>query len=264
MIHCVWYPSGGFGHFVNSILNLYGHNFVRPKNQLTFSDNGDSHSLDYVAPKYFQNQEFYNFEFDSKQNYSLIVDNGINNENTNFIKFFPNSKIIKICYSDWSWPIVANTMIVKALNAKLDFALPIDPGWETSEPWAQREKYFLFLRDHSLRHAWRPDNLSLPLSVDDLLDYQKMCSSLSTLGVKFSDFKDVWQQWFNTNQCYFNPVLQSSQMLQGTWYNLTSLWDQAIFYYQIWCAYGVEVPHNQFMNFFQTQQEYRAWLETVL
>ena len=27
---CVWYPAGGFGHFVNSILTLYGDGFVRP------------------------------------------------------------------------------------------------------------------------------------------------------------------------------------------------------------------------------------------
>ena len=33
MIYCVWYPSGGFGHFINAVISLYGVDFKRPKNK---------------------------------------------------------------------------------------------------------------------------------------------------------------------------------------------------------------------------------------
>lgn len=263
MIFCVWYPSGGFGNFVNGILNLHGTNFVRPKNQLAFSSNGNSHSLDHVAPRYFQNQKCYNFEFDTTLNYSVLVDTGIDNENTNFVKFFPGAKVIKICYDNWSWPIVANTMITKALANDLVTTLPIDSRWPSLEPWAQREKYFLFLRDHDLRNSWKPDDNFLTLNISDLLDYNCMREKLTTFEIELDDFRSIWKLWFDCNQCYINPVIQSSQMLQGPWHNLSSIWDQAVFYYQIWCEYGVEVPHNQFMNFFQSQQEYNTWIATV-
>ena len=159
MIYCVWYPSGGFGHFINGILNSYGQNFVRPKNKFEFSENGNSHQLDQVAPKYFQDQNYYTFDFDQSKNYSVLIDNGINNESKNFLNFFPDAKVIKICYSNITWPIIAHTMIVKAQRKNLTSELPI-VEWDSTEMWAQREKYFLFLRDHPLRYMWKSDNAS--------------------------------------------------------------------------------------------------------
>jgi len=45
MIYCVWYPSGGFGHFINGILTLHGKGFKRPTNKIEFSTTGDSHKF---------------------------------------------------------------------------------------------------------------------------------------------------------------------------------------------------------------------------
>ena len=115
MIYCIWYPSGGFGHFVNAVISLHGDNFVRPKNKLEFSDNGDSHLLDLTAPKYFHDNK-YNFTFDDNVNYSVLIDNGINNEGVKFLENFPSAKVIKMCYTDNTWPVIAKTMIDK-LNA---------------------------------------------------------------------------------------------------------------------------------------------------
>jgi hypothetical protein len=33
MIFCVWYPTGGFGHFINGILHTFRENFVRNDDQ---------------------------------------------------------------------------------------------------------------------------------------------------------------------------------------------------------------------------------------
>ena len=138
MIYCVWYPSGGFGHFVNAVLTLHGDNFVRPKNQLTFSKNGNSHYLDLVTPKYLHDCWPSGIEFLDHNNYCVLVDNGINNESEQFKSIFSNSKIIKICYSDYSWPVVARTMIEKAMHSSIEVQLPTT-DWNNDAPWAQRE-----------------------------------------------------------------------------------------------------------------------------
>jgi hypothetical protein len=73
MIYCVWYPSGGFGHFINAVLTLHGENFARPKKQqYSFSSSGDSHQLELAAPKFFKNPNNYSFDFDSTLNYSVL------------------------------------------------------------------------------------------------------------------------------------------------------------------------------------------------
>ena len=262
MIYCVWYHSGGFGHYVNAILNSFGHNFVRPRNSLEFSADGNSHAVGYVAPRYTKNQDYYSFNFDSIRNYSVIVDNGINDESTNFVRFFPGAKVVKICYDDYSWPIVAATMITKAMksNKLVEVAVNQDK-WTEPEDWAQREKYFLFLRDHPLRYMWKSDNASCNLYIDNLLDYDVLRNTLHDLGIDSEPFKETWQQWFDMNNLYIDPIIKSNDMIQGAWHELSDVWSQAVFYYQVWCKYSIEVPHNDFKNFFTSYNEYRSWLE---
>ena len=78
MIYCIWYPSGGFGHFVNAILTLHGKNFVRPNKKLmNFSPDGNSHTLDLVVPKYHYNSWPGGIEFLNDKNYCVLIDNGI-------------------------------------------------------------------------------------------------------------------------------------------------------------------------------------------
>ena len=214
MIYCVWYPSGGYGHFVNAVLSLHGHNFVRPANQLTFSNNGNSHKLDLVVPKYFLQTWVDDFEFDSNKNYSVLVDNGIDDEGEQFRRRFPSAKIIKICYTNQSWPIVAHTMIRKALNNTIEQELAVDPTqWNCQDNWALREKYFLYLRDHKLRSKWQPNDFSTPLYVDNIVNYNNFCDNLELCGVKVEDFESLWQTWYQSNVEYIKPVIQCQQIM---------------------------------------------------
>ena len=256
MIYCVWYPSGGFGHFVNAVLTLYGKDFARPNNLLSFSSNGNSHTLDLVVPKYLPGKSPGNFNFLSNQNYCVLIDNGINNENTKFMSMFPGAKIIKICYSDHTWPIVARTMIEKAMVSNLDTELPI-VDWNTNEPWARREKYFLFLRNHAFRHAWRPTQDSTALYIDDLLDYCNFFNKLNLLtGIE--SFEETWTKWQHANSTYISPIEIAKNIItkvklkryQSLDY-VTDIWTQAVVYYYIWITFGIEVPHNDFSNFFK-------------
>jgi len=268
MIYCVWYPSGGFGHFINAILNLHGKNFVRPTNKIKFSNTGDLHSLDLPAPKYCADPENYKFKFDQTLNYSVLIDNGINNEGERFKTIFPTAHTIKLCYNDVSWPIVAKTMIEKAMQSKIDKQLVVDcDKWDSEESWAVREKYFLFLRDHALRKAWQPANNVTNLLVNDLLDYSQLHNQLQISGVELDNFESLYLSWQEANKQYVDPVKTAQLVIESIKNNvdvsldhISTIWGQAVLYYFLWVTFGREVPHNTYANFFSSTSTIRKWL----
>lgn len=269
MIYCIWYPSGGFGHFLNGIISMHGRSFARPNAQnLEFSSNGNAHALELIAPKYFHDPDSYEFNFDLDQNYSVLIDNGINNEGEKFKSFFPEAKIIKICYSDLSWPIVAHTMITKAEKSSIQQELPVDPNqWPSNQDWAHREKYFLFLRDSSLRNAWKSNISTHNLLVDDLLDYNILKSKIQQIGIELDDFQSVWQQWRHVNRKYIDPVTNAIEIVNNVKQSVSQdldhindLWSQSVVYYFIWNEFKKEVPHNDYSEFFRNTQEIQQWL----
>lgn len=255
MIYCVWYPSGGFGHFINAVLTLYGDNFVRPAKLLEFAKNGNSHNLDLVVPKYLHECWPGGIEFRNDKNYCVLVDNGINNESDQFKSTFPNATVIKICYTDHTWPIVAKTMIDKAMESSIEQQLPTDE-WRTDEPWARREKYFLFLRDHKFRHAWRSDDDNA-IYIDQLYeDYDDFFNALHPI-VKINWCGDAWEKWRTANAEYIRPIIEARHVVNmvrmkslSDLTGITDIWTQAVIYYYIWLEFGIEVPHNDFADFF--------------
>jgi len=262
MIYCVWYPSGGFGHFVNAVLTLHGQGFVRPKKSLQFSPNGNSHSLDLVVPKYSKDCWPGGIEFQDDNNYCVLVDNGINNQSDKFKTNFPGATTIKICYSKYSWPVVARTMIDKAMQSSIQEQLPID-CWDTDEPWARREKYFLFLRDHPLQHAWKQEDEN-SLDVAELYQDYDDCYACLNSVVKIEDFYDTWRNWRRANADYIDPVTTATKVM--SWVaaktsedltHITDVWAQAVIYYYIWIRYNIEVPHNDFADFFTNTDQIR-------
>jgi len=270
MIYCIWYPSGGFGHFLNGVLTLHGENFVRPKTStISFGEDGNSHALELTAPKYYHDPVTYDFEFDFAKNYSVLVDNGINNEDTRFLKFFTNATVVKVCYNDQTWPIVANTLIRKAMNSTLENALTVDM-WETNADWAIREKYFLFLRDHSLRHAWKVDEQYNCLSIDDIIKYPSLDYYINQHICKVAEFECLHQNWYNTNAVYLKPTAQAKEIIKSIESNvnvplthITDFWSQAVVNYYIWITYNFEVPANDYSNWFSSTTEIQKMLKNA-
>jgi hypothetical protein len=270
MIYCVWYPSGGFGHFINGILTLHGKEFKRPNNKIEFSATGNSHNLELVAPKYTKYTENYNFEFDSNYNYSVLIDLGINSNSCEFMLSFPNSTIIKMCYTDVSWPIVAKTMIDKAMKSTVESEITVDAVlWEATKDWTQREKYFLFLRDHHLRNAWQPkSDINNNIIIDSLMNYNELKNIIEAIGPELDDFDDLWNKWYLSNKKYFAPVTKAKQIIETIKISknldltsITDIWTQAVIYYFIWLEFGKEVPHNEFEHFFNDVDQIRTWLD---
>jgi hypothetical protein len=263
MIYCVWYPSGGFGHFFNAVLTLHGRDFMRPERlDYQFSKKGNSHDLQLVAPKYLQNPKHYDFDFSSTDHYSVLIDNGINDESTEFLKFFTNATVIKICYCDHTWPIVARTMIEKAMGRELQEEITLDDVWTCNDIWARREKYFLFLRDHSLRSAWRIDNSYKYIDIGSMLSYDQFKNCLQSLGIETDDFRHLWTEWNYSNHVYLEPIAIAHQVINSVKNNLDSdiryiedVWTQSVIYYYIWLEYNFEVPHNDYSNWFTNTKE---------
>jgi len=269
MIYCVWYPSGGFGHFVSATISLYGKNFVKKDNdKLYFSSTGDSHQYALAAPKYFHDPKDYQFDFDQNKNYTVLIDNGIQNQTDKFKNVFPHAQVIKICYSDLSWPIVARTMIEKAMQVDFDLEVPLDQtGWADNGQWAFREKYFLFLRDHELRHAWRPNITDINLHVDDLLDYPRFYNKIQEL-FEIDSFEHDWHAWRAANKKYIDPVSIANNIVTSIKSRrslpvdtITDTWTQSVVYYYIWLQYNFEVPHNDYSDWFTNTTDIVRMLE---
>ena len=258
-IVCIWYPSGGFGHFINAILLLRGVDFVRPTSEhYELSDTGHSHQLPLVAPKFLHNPDNYIFDFTaSPLTYTLLVDNGIGNEHADFVQQFPKAKIIKLCYSSYTWPIVASTMMHKAMQSSLETELTVDNNWPEKSNWSVREKYFLFLKDHAFRGRWQPSGEYSNILIENMLDYDSLRHAFEQSGIEVLPFDDIWQTWYEGNTRYIDPVLvahrvlsalQSQQKLDISEH--TDLWTQAVVNYFIWLKYNYIVPANDWADWF--------------
>lgn len=270
MIYAIWYPSGGFGHFINAFVSYHGHDFCRPLEQFHTSSNGNSHGVPLVLPKYSKREQT-NFvlpKIDPAVNYSLLIDNGINDESIDFIDQLPDCKVIKICYDDLSWPIIAKTHVVKAMSKNFDGHIAVDSDkWQEPLKWAKREKFFLYLRDHDLRHCWRPDTRFHTLNISDLYTYQKLEKTLAQLGISIEQAEPTWMQWHKANFDYLSPVFQAKDVIDHVKKSqnfdlteITDVWAQAVIYYYLWLEFSREVPHNSFRNFFVDTHQIRDWL----
>jgi hypothetical protein len=75
------------------------------------------------------------------------------------------------------------------------------------------------------------------------------------INIEIDDFELFWQQWKCANQQYFDPVLTAQKILNEDFELVTDIWTQAVVYYQIWCRYGIEVPHNEYSNWFTSRDD---------
>lgn len=258
---CIWYPSGGFGHFINAILCLHAPGFVHTQNHIEFSDIGDSHQFDLILPKWHHNPSDYRLPpLQEHQRYTVLIDNGIDDQNSHYRAVFRDSPTLKICYDDFSWPVVAKTMIVKAMRVDLANEVAVDQHcWNSNQNWAKREKYFLYLRDHDFRHKWRPDPDCHNIALNDLMQYETMMNRLTQFGIGDSFYQD-WQRWFSANREYLEPILRAHRIIarapeHNECLRDLSLWDQAVINYYVWLAYGVEIPANDYADWFTNSSQ---------
>lgn len=265
MIYAIWYPSGGFGHFINATLLLHAEGFERPVTDFQFGKNGNSHSLSSSLLKFLHNSQEYPTITDSSFiKKTVLIDNGIDDESKDFLKYFPDAKVIKICYDDCSWTIIAKTMIEKAMNESVDNEITIDlDKWNGVEDWEQREKYFLYLRDHPFRLMWREDTNTENILINDLLTTERILKKFSDLNIILDNsFIDFYNKWKLSNLNYLNSYYKAYNILNDLDNNnknkeilIDDLWTQAVVNYFIWLKYNIEVPAWDYRNWFSTTND---------
>jgi hypothetical protein len=134
--------------------------------------------------------------------------------------------------------------------------------WSCNDSWARREKYFLFLRDHMLRSAWRADHNHRHLDISSMLSYNQFKDCLPAVGIETDDFQQLWTKWNHANHVYLDPVAVAQQVISDVKNNADSdirhiddAWTQSVIYYYIWLEYNFEVPHNDYSNWFTNTKE---------
>jgi hypothetical protein len=225
-----------------------------------------------VLPTYKRlcKDEYYLPETDPDLNYTVLIDNGINDESMDFAERFTGARIIKICYDDYSWPVIAHTHIVKAMQSDLSTEIkPEEHLWPDSQSWIQREKNFLYLKDHVLRKKWRTDACTMTLNLDLLKSYEQLKACIVSFGIEVEDFSTTWEQWWEKNKTYFDSATQAQHVIDSLAQertldltHITDTWTQSVIYYYIWLVFQREVPHNDFSDFFSDSKQIHTWLQT--
>jgi hypothetical protein len=269
----IQYPSGGFGHFIHVILSKYGCGFSGQQIKYNFGVGGDSHAYPVLLPKYFTT----NYDINAYTQYlnnidsefvTVLIDSGIENDSNEFRKFIKSYWSIRICYDDWSWPLLAKmfyTRCMSAVNAQpqhlSQWISPSENQWpDIDADWAKREKFFLYLRDHTFRNNWRADSDSdLNLPITHLLDYNLLHNSLNSL-IEVDDFDEFYRQWYDANQEHFDFYLKANEIISQLDNNMdisdvSDLYTQAVVYYYIWLKFKFEIPHNDYAKWFTNTKE---------
>jgi hypothetical protein len=273
----IQYPSGSFGHLIHTILSSYSPQFYGKELNFKFGHGGNNHNYPTFLPKYFNKTTF---DADNYTNclkkyqgttefVTMLVDSGITNDSEEFLNYVKPALRLKIHYDDWSWPIAGKLFYTRCMasvhNNPTELNEFINPDilkWSNvNEAWAIREKYFLFLRDHAFRKSWRLKKSELSIPMLDVLEYQKLFKRLSMYFTinKFDDFYYKWKdQNYHHYAFYDNTIDIWNAIKNKTSYslnNVTDLYTQAVIYYFIWLEFNVEVPHNDFSDWFTNTDE---------
>jgi len=265
-IYCIWYPSGGFGHYISAVISLYGDNFTRPLTDLAFAMDGNSHAVSPVAPKWKFDPDRYDYKFDPDKNHCVLIDNGATSQSKKFKTFIPKSTVLKVTHSKWSFPIGLHTMIVKAMGSSLDEHFLKNLYW-TDQDWGKRQKFLYFLKHHPTQGLWNPEDDCVNIDIAEIVDYDIFKSRIESAGIKLTDFSAAHQEWYRANKIYIDPVLQAQEIMEYIkrdenflLSHITDLWTQAVVYYYIWLTYKIEVEHNKMPDFFTDTNQIRRWL----
>ena len=265
----IQYPCGGFGHFTHVILSSFCKVFEGDFINYDFGQGGDSHAYPLKLPKYYPDARYDQEKFlenlsDLKSEYAtVLIDSGAD-DSDHYRKFISSDISIRVCYDDWSWPLIAKMVYTRCMSALENQPQSID-NWikpdqnmwaDLSQPWVIREKFFLYLRDHPHRHDWRANQSTLNIPIESFLTYGTLHESLSTC-FELSNFEQFYNSWYKVNCGHFESYLDAQDIIKNLNNNkdisgVSDYYTQSVVYYFIWLMYQFEVPHNDYNWFTNT------------
>ena len=95
------------------------------------------------------------------------------------------------------------------------------------------------------------------IDVAELYQDYDDCHTLLNATVEIEDFYPLWKEWRLANAKYIDPVITANAVLSCVLTkesedltHITDIWTQGVIYYYIWLKFNIEVPHNDFADFF--------------
>jgi hypothetical protein len=269
MIYLIWYPSGGFGHFVNaSLMSLLG---IMPEKSGFISSSGDSHAIKSTLG-FFTNQSAMSDSYSSPQ--TLLVDNGITDENINFHDVLSRKDVvpIKITYDDRFWPVIAKTSIVKAQRTRLDEELGDISQWGgDSGDWVIREKYLLYLKHHYFRTMWKPDDRFKNFNAHSLVNYDSFINEIQSLTGISGDLRELHAEMMQKNENFFAAAAIGQRVVEsikdGRHFDLSAindLWDQAVINFYVETCFDVILPAYDTRAWFHNTEDITPYLTNTV
>lgn len=163
----IHYPSGGYGFYLTRLINRYVSGIVKVHDSFDFDHLGTSHSLPLVYGDVHFNQNrilhidqadpIYHNDI-SQGLYTLIpYCPGINDDKIqDTLNYYPDCKVVRLCYDDRTWPLVFYNAIVKAKQDNINRDVFFDrEKFGSDADWAKRENFSLLCKHHSLRSQWK-------------------------------------------------------------------------------------------------------------
>ena len=93
-------------------------------------------------------------------------------------------------------------------------------------------------------------------AIEQLMDGLRTMTD-TDLTAEIEDFYPLWKEWRLANHKYIDPVITANSVLSCVrtkksedLTHITDIWTQAVIYYYIWFKFNIEVPHNDFADFF--------------
>jgi hypothetical protein len=95
------------------------------------------------------------------------------------------------------------------------------------------------------------------IDVAELYQDYDDCHTFLNAIVEIEDFYPLWKEWRLANAKYIDPVITANNVLSCVLTkksedltHITDIWTQSVIYYYIWVKFNIEVPHNDFADFF--------------
>lgn len=272
-IICISYPSGGFGNFLYYVLSEFADQTVKlSNNELTFSQDGNSHSIVMYTNTYFMDPDEFRLhcDIDPKNNKVVVLcDNGINNDSYDKINLtFPNAKIVRIVIDPAVRPIIYQTCIIKAVCQDLNtnHSEHVRNNWsDAAEDYAQREDFTLMY--HNWSYGWEPTDSTINLSFKQLLiqPFDTIKELINQLGMQLVDedrLKLVLADWFTANSKYFSVYFHANLILTALENkenidisHIVDLHEQGYINYCIEKRYNIEIPVYDYRTWFQSTEQ---------
>lgn len=279
----IQYPPGGFGFYIARLINSFVTNVVQTPDQFEFDRVGSSHLLPLVAGdiEYQRSRDLYDPDpqyWPAIQAGQFVViphcpgmaDDSLNRALTTF----PRARILRVVYHDSAWPLVFQNCIIKAKLGTLENDVAFDhERYGSDADWAVRENYTLVLQGHDFRHLWKPYQAHNVYNLDVYTLLTNPAAALEFIaeivGGQVHDIQDLpqrHQQFLSLNQNTADHLeiysLATTLPPAIDLTHITDIYQQAVFNFYVQTEFKIEIPVNDYANWFQNTDQVRDLVRT--